>query len=32
MEKTEKNAPACTCGCAKGGCRCEPCTCKNCNC
>jgi hypothetical protein len=33
MEKTvEKNASACTCGCAKGGCRGNPCTCKNCSC
>lgn len=33
MEKTiEKNAPACTCSCTKGGCRCNPCTCKNCGC
>jgi hypothetical protein len=34
MEKTieKKAVTACTCGCAKGGCRCEPCTCKNCVC
>jgi hypothetical protein len=32
MEKTEKNAVAVNCSCAKGGCRCNPCTCKNCSC
>jgi hypothetical protein len=32
MEKTEQNAPTCTCNTAKGGCRCNPCTCKNCGC
>jgi len=32
MDKIEKTAPACTCSCTKGGCRCNPCTCKNCGC
>ncbi len=31
-KKLETNAPAGTCGCIKGGCRCNPCTCKHCGC
>lgn len=32
MAKIEKTAPAGTCSCTKGGCRCNPCNCKNCGC
>ena len=30
--KIEATAPACTCNCTKGGCRCNPCSCKTCTC
>ena len=32
MNKTDETKAARSCGCTKGGCRCNPCTCKNCGC
>lgn len=32
MTEANETKTARPCGCAKGGCRCNPCTCKNCGC